>query len=372
MTVVVTWKRMLIGLAVLALAGLLVSFSGLISIAASSGHLPPVAWFLHWTMQNAVRTQSLGIAPPAGLDLKDPALVLRAAGHFDTGCAPCHGSPNEEQNPVVLEMTPAPPPLAEKVPEWQPRELFWIVKHGVKYSGMPAWPAPSRDDEIWAMVAFLRALPTMDTGTYQSLVQGVAPSQSELPGRGKTAQAEPPVEDAIEACARCHGRDGRHPVRRAFPHIAGQPQAYLEATLKAFATGHRQSGIMELAAAVHAHPALAQLARNYARESPTFQDPPTVSQKLLDEGRQIAHEGVWSRSVPACEACHGRPLAQRDPHIPSLDGQHAWYLETQLELFKSGHRAGTAYSHIMAMVAEGLKPRHIEAVAAYYQSVGMR
>ncbi len=370
MIVVITWRRVLMGLAGLALAGLLVSFSGLVSIAASSGHLPPVAWFLHWTMQNAVRTQSLGISPPPGLDLDDPALVRRASGHFDTGCAPCHGSPAEEQNPVVLKMTPAPPPLSEKVPEWRPRELFWIVKHGVKYSGMPAWPAPARDDEIWAMVAFLRALPEMDAGAYLRLAEGTAAEQPEVAADPRSGRS---ADDTLEACARCHGLEGRGADGGgAFPNIAGQPVAYLEATLRAFASGDRASGIMEFAAAIHSDPALDELARRYANEHPAIGSPLWSSPELLEKGRRIAQNGVPDRFVPACEACHGRPLAQRDQHIPSLDGQHAWYLETQLELFKSGRRGGTAYAHVMTMVAEGLQPAHIEAVAAYYQSLEQR
>src|SRR5690348_11542009 len=128
-----TWKKLVaaaVGAVHLALA---VSFSGLVSIAASSGQFGPVEWFLHWTMQNAVARQSMLISVPDGIDLADPALVQRTAGHFAMGCAPCHGAPGVPQSPVVLEMTPHPPRLEEKVGEWKDRELFWIGKHGIKY-----------------------------------------------------------------------------------------------------------------------------------------------------------------------------------------------------------------------------------------------
>lgn len=114
------------------LLALAVSFSGLVSVAASSGHFGIVRWFLHWTMGNAVNRQSMLISVPDGINLTDPALVQRTAGHFATGCAPCHGAPGVPQSPVVLEMTPHPPRLEEKVGEWKDRELFWIVKYGVK------------------------------------------------------------------------------------------------------------------------------------------------------------------------------------------------------------------------------------------------
>jgi mono/diheme cytochrome c family protein len=55
-------------------------------------------------------------------------------------------------------MLPQPPDLADVVGEWNNAQLFRIVKHGVRFTGMPAWPMQDRDDEVWAMVAFLREL----------------------------------------------------------------------------------------------------------------------------------------------------------------------------------------------------------------------
>ena len=48
-------------------------------------------------------------------------------------------------------------------------ELFWILKHGIKMAGMPAW-ADHSDDELWATVAFLRKLPGMTEPDYARLV----------------------------------------------------------------------------------------------------------------------------------------------------------------------------------------------------------
>jgi cytochrome c553 len=372
--VTITRWRLLFGLAALLLAGLLVSFSGLVSVAASSGHLPPVSWFLHWTLQNAVRTQSLGIEPPPDLDLDDRALVRRAAGHFASSCAPCHGGPEQVQNPVVLEMTPAPPSLAEKVPQWRARELFWIVKHGVKFSGMPAWPAPARDDEIWAMVAFLRALPDMDATRYRELTEGPETRPSHSVERSTALLLEGQdleAKRAIATCARCHAWDGNGVGEEgAFPVIAGQSQTYLDATLRAYARGSRQSGIMQSAVSGHSDEALEMLAQRYARQLPSGTGSDSNTRSLALTGERIAREGIPDRGVPACEACHGRSSSARDPHIPNIDGQHAWYLSIQLELFKSGDRGGTAYAHIMAMIAEGLERGDIEAVSAHYQSAG--
>ncbi|KKK98840.1 hypothetical protein LCGC14_2638720, partial [marine sediment metagenome] len=84
---VLTWKWMA-GIVGLGIAGaLLISWSGLVSIAASSGHWSVTRWFLGWTMENAVESQSLLVSKPEGLDLDDPTLVLRSAAHYATACS---------------------------------------------------------------------------------------------------------------------------------------------------------------------------------------------------------------------------------------------------------------------------------------------
>ncbi|HEX2020380.1 MAG TPA: c-type cytochrome [Aurantimonas sp.] len=296
-TLAVTWKRVLAlaaGAVVLAFA---VSLSGLVPIAASSGHFPPFGWFLHFTMQNVVDRQSMLIEVPDDIDLDDPALVRRAAGHFATGCAPCHGAPGVPQSPVVLSMTPAPPRLEAQVPEWEDRELFWIVKNGIKYSGMPAWPTQERDDEVWAQVAFLRALTDMTPQIYAELALGGARPSLSLEAGGETLAAlDGIVEEALADCARCHGRDGlgrgTPPSRRAFPVLAGQPAPYLFATLQAFAEGDRHSGFMQPPAKRYPEEVLRRLAAWYASR-PTAPDgsEATVPGAVPQAGLPVSAEG---------------------------------------------------------------------------------
>lgn len=288
--VVITWKK-IAGLALLGVMGaLLVGWSGLVSIAASSGHWAVTRWFLGWTMENAVETQSMLISKPEEIDLDYPMLVSRAAGHYATGCAACHGAPGVPQSPVVKEMVPAPPRLEEKVAEWSDEELFWIVKNGIKYSGMPAWPAQDRKDEVWAQVAFLRALPDMSRADYADLAlgggltgdepeAGGGVADEELEAGGETLPAlEGIVDNALSDCARCHGRDGlgqgKGETRDAFPVIAGQPAPYLYATLLAFAHGGRESGFMEPPATRYEPEVLAELARYFSAQPaiPTLGD----------------------------------------------------------------------------------------------------
>jgi mono/diheme cytochrome c family protein len=60
-----------------------------------------------------------------------------------------------------------------------PAELFWIVKHGVKMTGMPAWGVTHDDDLLWDVVAFVRKLPELTPEQYQTMVKG-APKHEEI------------------------------------------------------------------------------------------------------------------------------------------------------------------------------------------------
>ena len=253
------WIWKIAGLLIaVAVAGFLVIVSGIMPITASSGHWPITAWFLHFSMQRSVGTHSLGIDVPP---LDDPDLILKGAGHYETGCRSCHGSPGIKQPRIAQQMTPSPPYLPPRISEWDPEELFYLVKHGVKFTGMPAWPSQHRDDEVWAMVAFLRKLPNLDEDAYRRLVQGepaaTPPIQSML---GPSA-----VPSAfVQSCVRCHGSDAVGRGSSAFPNLAGQRPEYLQNALHAYARGERHSGIMQPIAAALRPETIADIARYYA------------------------------------------------------------------------------------------------------------
>jgi cytochrome c553 len=370
----ITRLRALIVAAAVVAAVLGASFTGLVPIAASSGHLAPIGWFLHWTMRNAVRTQSLAVENPSGLALTDRGLIRRGAGHFATGCAPCHGAPGLLQSPVVLSMTPPPPRLEDRVGDWRDRELFWVVRHGVKYTGMPAWPTQKRDDEVWAEVAFLRALPEMSAETYARLALGGEEPDGAV-GNDELPAADAVLESALAECARCHGRAGLgQGPRGAFPVIAGQSADYLFATLKAFAKGERKSGFMQPPARRYGTETLRRLADHFSSRpagealGALSGDGLVAAEDLLEEGRRIATEGVPSRKIPACESCHGHAGRARNPHYPWITGQPRWYLSTHLRLWREEKRGGTAYAHVMAETVDGITEEQIEAVSAWYAS----
>jgi len=367
-----SWKRALAGIALLAaLAGagaFAVVSLGLVSISAGAGHWKATGWLLHYAMRRAVSTQSMGIKVPP---LDDPALVLKGAGHYETGCAACHGAPGRKRSLIVQQMTPEPPFLPPRIRHWQPQELFWIVRHGVKYTAMPAWPAQGRDDEVWALVAFIQALPGMSPERYRQLALGERAESAANPVTPDSLRVlQNPLGPVLANCNRCHAEDGGGRGEGAFPRLAGQSEAYLLGSLQAYASGERHSGIMQPVAAGLDAEVLEALARHYAQLPPVNRtDAPVPEPDVLSRGQSLAAHGVPERGVPSCVHCHGPKQGPRNPMYPELAGQYARYLEQQLELFTAGKRGGSEYAGIMHGAAQRLTPEQMQALAAYYASL---
>ncbi|HYD85178.1 MAG TPA: c-type cytochrome, partial [Opitutus sp.] len=346
---------------------LLVSASGLVPVKASSGHWAITEWFLHFSMQRSLSTHSLGIDVPP---LDDPALVLKGATHYEVGCRSCHGAPGERRPRVAQAMLPPPPALVPRIQKSNPKKLFQAVKHGLKFTGMPAWPSQQRDDEVWAVVAFLLKLPELDAAAYRQLV-GREPERRaplEMPSSDDSSRQHPAT--VIQSCVRCHGADGLGRDSAAFPKLAGQRREYLENALLAYADGRRHSGIMEPIAAALDPAAIRQLATYYAQ----LARPAPAASRLGDDvsverGRLIARDGIPSRRIPACIECHGPNGRRTKDAYPSLAGQPADYLVLQLELFKEGRRGGSPYAHLMEEVAPRLEPDEMRDVARYFEAL---
>lgn len=342
----------------LTLGGLVFAWSGLFNVAASRGHWPITEWLLTFVMHNSVEKRSLAIATPS---LDDPDMIRLGAAHFHGGCAYCHGAPGMPIGPIAKNMLPPPPDLAAAPREWKPRELFWIVKHGIKYTGMPAWASQQRDDEVWSVVAFLTRLPTLDPRGYRELaignVQVVQQSGREIATMEATA-------DAVSACARCHGADGRKPPSSLVPILHGQPAEFLTSALRGYAEGKRESGIMQPVAADLSAEALRSVADYYSRlAAPAGHVPREEDAGGVESGRVLAIEGKPDAEIPPCLTCHGADALNS---YPRLAGQHGPYMRNQLRVWRSGSNAQTASGAIMAPIARRLSDQQINDVTAYF------
>jgi cytochrome c553 len=337
-------RRISAGAAVLAAAALFVAWAGIIDIRASTGHWRVTDWFLHWVMRSSVRTAALGGHAPRFT----AAMLPLAAGHYETGCAGCHGSPAMPRPAAVENMLPPPPNLLHVNATWNDAELFEIVKYGVRYTGMPAWPSLERDDEVWAMVAFLREYPSLDQAAYQRLA-------------GFSATASRDFAAIVKSCEGCHSPAGPDETS-LIPRLTDQSETYLRDSLEAYATGKRPSGVMKVALSQTSSEDRKKLASYFASQSgPTETGRPS---EILSRSKLLAERGDRTRGIAACAACHD--AAGVNEAYPRLAGQPIPYLENQLGLFHSGNRGGGAYAGVMTRAAAGLTDDDIRALAAYY------
>jgi cytochrome c553 len=350
--------------------GLLFAWSGFYNVAATRGHFPFFNWLLEFGMRNSVEFHAWGITVPS---LNDQALLERGIGHFQGGCAPCHGAPGVPASPIAQQMLPSAPKLSKVVDHWKPNQLFWIVKHGLKYTGMPAWTAPTRDDEVWAVVAFLVRLPETNVDAYRRLAMVTDVDATDPARLISTAGL---IEGDPIACARCHGKLGSGSRAGGVPKLAGQKPEYLAMTLRDYAFGTRPSGIMHPVAIYLTDEEREKLAHYYAAlATPGPQDKPGVaaaeSISLSQRGGALAAVGAPARGIPACSACHGENgrAEGMNPRFPALAGQHLDYLVYQLKLWRAGIRGGT-FNELMAAAVRNLTDQEIEAVASYYASLG--
>jgi len=119
--------------------------------------------------ERSVARHAAGIeTPPLG----DPAMVRRGAALYGELCAVCHGGPGVKPSPVGMGLNPGPPDLVDAAKAMPAREVYWIVKNGIRMTGMPAFGPGRGEDDLWAIVAFVEVLPRLSPEAYQEDVRG--------------------------------------------------------------------------------------------------------------------------------------------------------------------------------------------------------
>ena len=149
------------------IAGAVVVYSGFYDIGATTPHWGITDWVIETTRVRSIKAQAAGVTVPSGLN--DPARIPMGTEHFAAHCAVCHGAPGVPKGDIANGLYPQPPDLAVTAGAHSDGELFWILKHGIKMTGMPSW-ADHGDEELWATVAFVRKLPGMTQEEYGKLV----------------------------------------------------------------------------------------------------------------------------------------------------------------------------------------------------------
>jgi hypothetical protein len=142
-------------------------FGGYYDVAGSVEDSSVTNWTLAYVRAASVDRHAAG-QPPISLD--DPAMVQAGARAYAArGCLNCHGGPGVPWAKFSEGMRPYPPDLKDVAKEREPRELFWVIKNGVKMTGMPSFGligAP--DQEIWTIAAFVKKWPTVSDADFKA------------------------------------------------------------------------------------------------------------------------------------------------------------------------------------------------------------
>ncbi len=143
---------------------LIIVYTGSYNISAREDHSSFGRWALSTSMVASVQRRA---------DQKPPeftnSMIAAGAHEYQSMCEHCHGGPGIERAIWAEGMAPQPPHLTEAAAHWSPAEVFWLVSHGVKMSGMPAFGATHNEKTLWNITAFVKQLPAMTPAQYQEL-----------------------------------------------------------------------------------------------------------------------------------------------------------------------------------------------------------
>jgi len=184
-------------LVVIAIGGAIAyAYSGVYDLSVGSGHTAPVQWYLNTLRASAIERAAADIQVPS---LEESGMFEAGAMAYDNGCAGCHGRPGRDPSG---SWEPAPPALTRHA--WDPAELFWVVRNGIKMSAMPKiGPERVGDEQVWQIAAFLQDAARLTEGEYRELVEPPpAPAaaedeatEDEAPGSEESEAGEPGTED---------------------------------------------------------------------------------------------------------------------------------------------------------------------------------
>ena len=167
-------------------------YLGMYNMGADSPHWRMTVSMLTMMRERSIEMHAAEVVVPSNLD--DPAVILKGAGQYAAMCTGCHLAPGIADSEIRPGLYPRPPNLSKV--RVDPREAFWVIKHGIKMSAMPAWGFSHDDATIWTMVAFLRKLPGMTPTEYRDIVAKAPPDDDMGP-----MDRDMPMDDHASAAA---------------------------------------------------------------------------------------------------------------------------------------------------------------------------
>ncbi|MAS36267.1 MAG: cytochrome C oxidase Cbb3 [Anaerolineaceae bacterium] len=175
-TISIFVKRLLIATIISLVGAGLFIYSGVYPIGADVPHNKLTYWLLETLRERSIARAADNLQIPDDLDTSDR--ILTGGADYNDMCASCHLKPGKSESDFSIGLYPTPPNLTVAVSPYGSskdrndasiQRQYWIIKHGIKASGMPAWGPTHNDERIWNMVAFLQRLPGLTSDQYQIL-----------------------------------------------------------------------------------------------------------------------------------------------------------------------------------------------------------
>lgn len=143
-------------------------WTGAYNVAATEPHYAITQSLFATARDRAISARANGITPPP--DWPESADLKKGFRSYHEMCVVCHAAPGLQDTVVRKGLNPEPPKLTEdRVQQRTDAELFWIIRNGIKMSGMPAFGPTHTEEEIWELTAFLRGLAMMQPNEYKNL-----------------------------------------------------------------------------------------------------------------------------------------------------------------------------------------------------------
>jgi mono/diheme cytochrome c family protein len=130
-------------------------------------------------VEEAVAERLRRLSVPAGdRDLKNPLpanaeILADGRAHFADHCAICHGNDGRGETEIGQGLYPKAPNMRDHgTQQLTDGEIFYIIKNGVRFTGMPAWGDPDSrtdDESNWKLVHFIRHLPKLTATEIQEM-----------------------------------------------------------------------------------------------------------------------------------------------------------------------------------------------------------
>jgi mono/diheme cytochrome c family protein len=152
-------------LLVLAIGSVIFIGSGVYNIGADDHHTRIVLAIIEQLRNRSIAVRAREIEVP---NLTNPKNIAAGAQRYRALCIGCHLAPGLTKSDIRVGLYPHPPNLAQEDAD-DAQRVFWIIKHGIKMSAMPAWGKSLNDDVIWDLVSFVRQMPSMTPEVYQQL-----------------------------------------------------------------------------------------------------------------------------------------------------------------------------------------------------------